>query len=163
MSVQQLEEEEEELVPCAGQRFKVITWARRRRRCRLLRSCPFKLLEHPFWRCHCQCHSNFLCVSLPPFCLLSLSEFFSLSPFLCGVAPTQCQVPHCQHFISRFFPLFACFAIFFIVPYNQWQLADCRVYKAGISALIFIVLSRIACLKRMRFICLISLYAWLEF
>lgn len=24
------------------------------------RRCPFKLLEHPFWRCHCQCHSNFL-------------------------------------------------------------------------------------------------------
>lgn len=24
-------------------------------------SCPFKLLEHPFRRCHCQCHSNFLC------------------------------------------------------------------------------------------------------
>lgn len=29
------------------------------------RRCPFKLLEHPFWRCHCQCHSNFLNLILP--------------------------------------------------------------------------------------------------
>lgn len=30
------------------------------------RRCPFKLLEHPFWRCHCQCHSNFLPTPFTP-------------------------------------------------------------------------------------------------
>lgn len=110
-------------LPCAmwWQSFKVITWARCRRRRRrvVVRSNCSSILFGAVT-------VNATATSCPPF--LHPTSSSRLSPSVrCRVvdSPTQCQVPHCQHFIS----LFACFAIFFIVPYNQFKVATRRVYK----------------------------------